>query len=110
MKSTTTMPPRSRSRSCRTISSAASRLLRVTVCSRLPPCPVNLPVLTSLTGMASVVSITREPPRGGPPPALQRLGDLLVDPVRGEDILVVGPPFQSLGQVGRHVADVLVHH
>src|ERR1044072_1502708 len=34
MKSTTMMPPRSRSRSWRTISSAASRLLRVTVSSR----------------------------------------------------------------------------
>ena len=37
MKSMTMMPPMSRSRSWRTISSAASRLFRVTVCSRLPP-------------------------------------------------------------------------
>lgn len=36
MKSMTTMPPISRSRSWRTISSAASRLFLVTVCSRLP--------------------------------------------------------------------------
>ena len=64
MKSTTIMPPRSRRRIWRTISSAASRLLRVTVSSRLPPEPVNLPVLTSTTVMASVRSMTREPPEG----------------------------------------------
>ena len=59
MKSITTMPPMSRSRSWRTISSAASRLLRVTVSSRLPPAPVYLPVLTSTTVIASVRSMTR---------------------------------------------------
>ena len=64
MKSMTTMPPRSRSRSWRTISSAASRLFLVTVSSRLPPCPVNFPVLTSTTTIASVLSITSEPPLG----------------------------------------------
>ena len=64
MKSTTMMPPMSRSRSWRTISSAASRLFLVTVSSRLPPEPVNLPVLTSTTVIASVRSITREPPEG----------------------------------------------
>ena len=64
MKSMTTMPPMSRSRSWRTISSAASRLLRVTVCSRLPPEPVNLPVFTSTTVIASVRSMTRVPPDG----------------------------------------------
>ena len=64
MKSITTMPPMSRSRSWRTISSAASRLFLVTVCSRLPPAPVNLPVLTSTTVIASVRSITRVPPEG----------------------------------------------
>src|ERR1700744_5123506 len=64
MKSMTTMPPMSRSRSWRTISSAASRLFLVTVCSRLPPDPVNLPVLTSTTVIASVRSITRVPPEG----------------------------------------------
>ena len=64
MKSMTTMPPRSRSRSWRTISSAASRLFLVTVSSRLPPWPVNLPVLTSTTTIASVLSITSEPPLG----------------------------------------------
>ncbi|CKS68598.1 Uncharacterised protein [Mycobacterium tuberculosis] len=64
MKSMTTMPPISRSRSWRTISSAASRLFLVTVCSRLPPAPVNLPVLTSMTVMASVRSITSVPPDG----------------------------------------------
>ena len=58
------MPPMSRSRSWRTISSAASRLFLVTVCSRLPPDPVNLPVLTSTTVIASVRSITSVPPDG----------------------------------------------
>ena len=64
MKSITTMPPISRSRNWRTTSSAASRLFLVTVCSRLPPAPVNLPVLTSTTVMASVRSITSVPPDG----------------------------------------------
>ena len=64
MKSTTMIPPMSRKRSCRTISSAASKLLRVTVSSRFPPLPTNLPVLTSTTVMASVRSITSEPPEG----------------------------------------------
>ena len=64
MKSTTMIPPMSRSRSWRTISSAASRLFLVTVSSRLPPAPVNLPVLTSTTVIASVRSMTSEPPDG----------------------------------------------
>ena len=64
MKSTTMMPPMSRRRSCRTISSAASRLFLVTVCSRLPPDPVNFPVFTSTTVIASVRSITSDPPDG----------------------------------------------
>ncbi len=64
MKSMTMMPPMSRSRSWRTISSAASRLLRVTVSSSVPPEPVNLPVLTSTTVIASVRSMTSDPPEG----------------------------------------------
>ncbi len=36
----------------------------MTVSSRLPPWPVNLPVLTSMTTIASVRSITSEPPLG----------------------------------------------
>ncbi|SIN00184.1 Uncharacterised protein [Mycobacteroides abscessus subsp. abscessus] len=64
MKSTTMIPPMSRRRSWRTISSAASRLFLVTVSSRLPPEPVNLPVFTSITVIASVRSMTREPPEG----------------------------------------------
>ena len=63
-KSITTMPPMSRRRSWRTISSAASRLLRVTVSSRVPPAPVKRPVLTSITVIASVRSITKVPPLG----------------------------------------------
>ena len=64
MKSMTMMPPMSRNRSWRITSSAASKLLLVTVASRLPPEPVNLPVLTSTTVIASVRSITSEPPEG----------------------------------------------
>ena len=64
MKSMTMIPPMSRSRSWRTISSAASMLFLVTVSSRLPPEPMNLPVLTSTTVMASVRSMTSEPPDG----------------------------------------------
>src|SRR5512133_418551 len=63
MKSMMMMPPMSRRRSWRTISSAASRLLATTVSSRLA-LPTNLPVLTSTTVMASVRSITMEPPEG----------------------------------------------
>ena len=63
-KSMTTMPPMSRRRSWRTISSAASRLLRVTVSSSVPPAPVKRPVLTSMTVIASVRSMTRVPPLG----------------------------------------------
>ena len=36
----------------------------MTVCSRLPPDPVNFPVFTSTTVIASVRSITSEPPDG----------------------------------------------
>ena len=64
MKSITMIPPTSRSRIWRTISSAASRLFFVTVSSSEPPEPVNLPVLTSMTVIASVRSITSEPPDG----------------------------------------------
>jgi len=56
-------------------------LLRVTVCSRFPPDPVNLPVFTSTTVIASVRSITRVPPDGSHTFAIQRLGQLLVDAV-----------------------------
>src|SRR5699024_9581276 len=64
MKSTTMIPPMSRRRNCRMTSSAASRLLRVTVSSSFPPEPVNLPVLTSTTVIASVRSMTSDPPEG----------------------------------------------
>ena len=57
-KSMTMIPPMSRRRSWRAISSAASRLLRSTVSSRLRS-PTNLPVLTSMTHIASVFSMIR---------------------------------------------------
>jgi len=57
MKSTTMMPPMSRSRSWRTTSSAASRFFLVTV-ARGCPDPVNLPVLDVDDGHRSVRSIT----------------------------------------------------
>ena len=63
MKSMTMMPPMSRSRSWRAISSAASRLLRKTVSSRFDV-PTFLPVLTSMTVSASVCSMISEPPDG----------------------------------------------
>ena len=55
MKSMTMMPPMSRSRSWRTTSSAASRLVLVIVSSSraVLPLPVNEPVLTSMTVSAS---------------------------------------------------------
>ena len=62
-KSITMIPPMSRRRSWRAISSAASRLLRKTVSSRLGV-PTFLPVLTSMTVSASVCSMMSEPPEG----------------------------------------------
>ena len=55
MKSMTMIPPMSRSLSWRTVSSAASRFVRVIVSSsRAPfPRPVNEPELTSITVIAS---------------------------------------------------------
>ena len=55
MKSMTMMPPMSRSRSWRTTSSAASRLVLVIVSSSFAPLPrpVNEPELTSMTVIAS---------------------------------------------------------
>src|SRR4051794_23265056 len=63
MKSMTTMPPMSRNRSWRATSTAASRLLRNTVSSRLDV-PTFLPVLTSMTVSASVCSMMSDPPDG----------------------------------------------
>ena len=63
MKSTTMIPPTSRSRSCRAISTAASRLFLNTVSSRLDR-PTFLPVFTSMTVSASVCSMISEPPDG----------------------------------------------
>lgn len=45
---------------------------------------------------------------GQPDLAVQRLHELLVDPVRGEDVDLGGPLRQAVGQVGRHVGDVAV--
>ncbi len=41
--------------------------------------------------------------------ALERLRDLLVDAVGGEDVVVVGPALQPVRQVRGHIADVLIH-
>src|SRR5690606_26058151 len=46
---------------------------------------------------------------GQPDLALQALGDLLVDPVRLEDVPVAVPPDQALGEPRGHVVDVVVH-
>ena len=61
MKSTSIMPPISRKRSWRIISSAASIFSLYTVSARFIS-PTKLPVFTSITVMASVLSITRKPP------------------------------------------------
>ncbi|MEZ5313575.1 MAG: hypothetical protein R2862_07930 [Thermoanaerobaculia bacterium] len=63
MKSTTTRPPRSRSRSWRATSRAASRLVSSAISSWLPPFEPR-PELTSIAVSASVESMTIEPPEG----------------------------------------------
>ena len=63
MKSTTTRPPRSRIRSCRPISSAASRLVLSAVSSISSPF-VERAELMSIAVSASVWSITMLPPDG----------------------------------------------
>src|SRR5207247_1429655 len=63
MKSQMITPPRSRSRSCRGISSAASRsVLNAVISASL--WSRNLPLFTSMATIASVESITSEPPLG----------------------------------------------
>src|SRR3954471_16973493 len=47
---------------------------------------------------------------GQPHLALHGLGDLLVDPVAGEDVVVLGPQLQPVGQMRRDVTDVLLDH
>ena len=61
MKSTTMMPPRSRRRSWRAISRAASRLVLWAVSSWFVP-RIEPPELTSIAVSASVPSMTIEPP------------------------------------------------
>ena len=63
MKSITTKPPKSRSRNCRVISSAASKLVFTAVSSISAPL-VARPELTSIATNASVWSITMAPPEG----------------------------------------------
>jgi hypothetical protein len=63
MKSMTISPPRSRSRSCRAASSAASQLAMKAVSSMSLPFIV-LPEFTSTDTRASVCSMTSEPPAG----------------------------------------------
>ena len=106
MKSTTMMPPMSRSRSWRTISSAASRLLRVTVCSRLPPCPVNLPGI-DVDDRHRLGPIDHErTARRQVHLAVERLQELLVDPVLGEHVAGADPVLQPVGEVRCDATDV----
>ena len=91
------MPPMSRSRSWRTISSAASRLFRVTVSSRLPPGTGELAGVDVDDGHRLGAVDDQRAAGGQPDLAVQRLGELLVDPVRGEDVLLVGPAGQPVG-------------
>ncbi len=81
MKSMTMMPPMSRSRSWRTISSAASRLFLVTVSSRLPPAAGELPGVDVDDGHRLGAVDDQRAAGGQPDLAVQRLGQLLVDPV-----------------------------
>ena len=52
--------------------------------------------------------MTNEPPEGNQTLRSMGLGDLLVDPVVREQILLVGPLLDPVGQVRRHGVDVLV--
>ncbi|CZR24135.1 Uncharacterised protein [Legionella pneumophila] len=63
IKSITTKPPKSRRRSWRAISSAASRLVFNAVASMSAP-PVALAELISIDTRASVLSMTKAPPEG----------------------------------------------
>ena len=63
MKSITMSPPMSRSRSCRAISSAASRLVWNAVCSMSEPRVARAELMSTDTS-ASVWSMTMEPPEG----------------------------------------------
>ena len=98
------IPPMSRSRSWRTISSAASRLL---LGDRL------LEVAAGAGELAGVDvddghrlgAVDDQRAAGGQPHlAVERLGHLLVDAVRGEHVVVGGPPLEPVGQVGRDTA------
>ena len=52
--------------------------------------------------------MTRVPPGRQPHLPVQRLEQLLVDPVRAEDILRADVPVQPAGQLGGHVPDVVL--
>ena len=106
MKSTTMMPPMSRSRSCRTTSSAASRLFLVTVSSRFPPEPVYLPVLTSIDRHRLGAVDDQRAAGRQVDLALQGLRDLLVDAVRGEDVGSAGEAVHPGGEFRRDLLDV----
>ena len=112
MKSMTMMPPMSRSRSWRTISSAASRLFLVTVSSRLPPGAGELAGVDVDDRHRLGAVDDQRAARGQPDLAVEALGDLLVHAVRREQVLC--PPsagleaLEPLPQVGGDVGDVAV--
>ena len=111
MKSMTMMPPMSRSRSCRAISSAASRLLRNTVSSRFDV-PTFLPVLTSITVSASVCSMIERAARRQPHLAVERLVQLLVDVELLEERQLLGRGvvvLDAVGELGGDRVDVRLH-
>ena len=82
----------------------------MTVSSRLPPEPVNLPVLTSTTVIASVRSMISEPPEGSQ--TLRSSPLAICSSIRyvREDVLVAGVALEALGEVGGDVLDVVVDH
>ena len=85
----------------------------MTVSSRLPPEPVNFPVFTSTTVIASVRSKIKRAAGGQPHLAVEALGDLLVDAVRREDVVarvVLVVALQALLEVRRDLLDVVLDH
>ena len=65
-----------------------------------------MPVLTSTTVIASVRSMTSEPPDGSQTLRSSALAICSSIAVRGEDVALAGAALEPAGQVGRDVRDV----
>jgi hypothetical protein len=75
-------------------------LFLVTVSSRLPPGADELAGVDVDDGHRLGAVDDQRAARGQPHLAVDRLGDLLVDAVRGEDVRLVGPLASSRCEVG----------